>query len=262
MNDAGGDAVLVIGDTAAFDGDALEQCLSRFAISGPRLFVAGNHELWTAGHDSYRLYTHELPGRVRALGWHWLEGEPFVAGDAAIVGSLGWYDYSFAQPRAGDSPAILRAQDFPRRRRPRATVRPLLEAARRRFRRGMSVVARWNDGRFVKLDRSDETFLNERLRSCARTSARRHRAAGDRRGAPPAVPSAPAPAPSAQWDFAKAYLGSDAHRRDAAGASQRHRSLLRSQPLRRRGAGRAHPRGEPWKRLSHQGVSSGGDLSA
>src|SRR4051794_3299777 len=84
MNSAGGDVLLVVGDTAAFDGDALEQALGRFRFAGPKLFVAGNHELWTRGPDSYHLHHELLPQRVRQLGWHWLESEPFIAGDCAI----------------------------------------------------------------------------------------------------------------------------------------------------------------------------------
>src|SRR5687768_12441076 len=91
------DALLVVGDTAASNGDVLEECLARCRFAGPKLFVAGNHELWTRDADSHRLYTIELPRRVRALGWHWLETDPFVMGNVAIVGSVGWYDYSFAQ---------------------------------------------------------------------------------------------------------------------------------------------------------------------
>src|SRR3954453_17860267 len=77
MNRAGGDVLLVVGDTAVADGDSLEQCLSRFRFHGPKLFVAGNHELWTlaSSPDSYELFTTTLPRRVRGLGWHWLQGE-------------------------------------------------------------------------------------------------------------------------------------------------------------------------------------------
>ena len=57
------DVLLLVGDTAAADGDALEQCLARFTFTGPKLFVAGNHELWTHGDDSYRLFREELPRR-------------------------------------------------------------------------------------------------------------------------------------------------------------------------------------------------------
>src|SRR5580704_8532494 len=101
MNSAGGDVLLVIGDTAVADGDSLEAGLGRFKFSGPKLFVAGNHELWTKGADSYRLFREELPRRVAALGWRWLENDPFISGDVAIVGTVGWYDYSFAAERLG-----------------------------------------------------------------------------------------------------------------------------------------------------------------
>src|SRR5688572_17265285 len=98
INSAGGDVLLVVGDTSIPDGDTLEQCLDRFKFPGPKLFIAGNHELWTTGPDSYALFTEELPRRVRAMGWQWLETEPFLSDGVAIVGSVGWYDYSFAQP--------------------------------------------------------------------------------------------------------------------------------------------------------------------
>ena len=52
---------------------------------GVKLFVAGNHELWAHDADSYQLLREELPRRIRSLGWHWLEGNPFVGTDAAIV---------------------------------------------------------------------------------------------------------------------------------------------------------------------------------
>jgi hypothetical protein len=94
INQAGGDVLVVIGDTAVADGDDLERCLSRFNFTGPRLFIAGNHELWTRTGDSDAIYATHLPRRVRALGWQWLEDEPIVAagrdGDVAIVGSGGW----------------------------------------------------------------------------------------------------------------------------------------------------------------------------
>ena len=108
--------LVVVGDTAAADGDALEQCLGRFHFEGPKLFVAGNHELWTQRDDSYAIFAGELPYRVAAMGWHWLQNEPYIAGDVAIIGrSIGWYDYSFAQPGRWHPPAVLRAQDFPGR---------------------------------------------------------------------------------------------------------------------------------------------------
>src|SRR5258708_248632 len=87
------DILIVIGDTAVADGDSLEQCLRKFSHTGPKLIVAGNHELWTHSDDSYKIFTETLPQRIKNLGWHWLETDPYITGDLAIVGSIGWYDY-------------------------------------------------------------------------------------------------------------------------------------------------------------------------
>lgn len=209
MNAAGGDVLLVVGDTAAADGDALERCLSRFRFEGPRLFVAGNHELWTHGPDSYSLWAEELPRRVRALGWHWLEGRPFVRGNVAILGSVGWYDYSYA-PASLEIPRRFyehklspgAAERFEEFRFLFENSEDISEAAR-------SVVARWNDGRHVKLHRSDESFLQELLDGLERQLSALARGMV----AVVAVHHVPfrdllPPHHSAQWDFARAYLGS------------------------------------------------------
>jgi len=209
MNRAGGDVLAVVGDTGVADGDSIEQCLSRFDFPGPKLFVAGNHELWTHGPDSYRLFTEDLPRRVRALGWHWLQAEPFVAGDVAIAGSIGWYDYSFARTDLGIprrfyehkvSPGVAgRYEEYAHLGADAPDVSP---SAR-------EVVARWNDGRFVKLGRADETFLDElldqlRAQLSSLSSTRHVVAAVHHLPFPELLP----PAGGAQWDFAKAYLGS------------------------------------------------------
>ncbi|HYO10411.1 MAG TPA: metallophosphoesterase [Tepidisphaeraceae bacterium] len=211
MNRAGGDAVVVIGDAAVADGDALEQCLSRFTFAGPKLFVAGNHELWTLRGDSYAIFRKELPRRVRALGWQWLEDEPLLAGDVAIVGSVGWYDFSYAQASLGIPKRFYEAKISPGAAAYLGGYEALLADADDLPPHARAVVARWNDGKFITLGRSDEAFLAELLaRLDAQLAALAH------------VPKVVAavhhlpfrallpPPHSAQWDFAKAYLGSDA----------------------------------------------------
>jgi hypothetical protein len=210
MNAAGGDGVLVIGDTAVADADSLEQCLSLFNTRGPKLFLAGNHELWTQRDDSYAVFMTELPRRIRALGWHWLEGDPFVFGDAAVVGSVGWYDYSFAQPTLG-----IPRRFYERKVSPGAAERleefaGLLSVADDISDTAREVVARWNDGRFVKLGRSDDAFLGERLADLRRSleavsGAERVVAAVHHLPFRELLP----PSRNAQWDFTKAYLGSE-----------------------------------------------------
>jgi predicted phosphodiesterase len=214
MNRAGGDVLLVIGDAATSDGDALERCLSLFRFAGPKLFIAGNHELWTeTGDDSYALFTTDLPRRVRQLGWQWLETEPFIApgGDVAIVGTVGWYDYSYAQPSLEIPQRFYRQKVSPGAARHLEEFRHLLEPDIDISPKARRVTARWNDGRFVKLHRSDEEFLGELTQRLDRQlyslshvktiiTATHHL---------PFRELLP-PSHSAQWDFAKAYLGSDA----------------------------------------------------
>jgi len=209
MNGVEADVLLVVGDTATSEGDALERCLGRFEFSGPRLFVAGNHELWTRGEDSHRLHHEDLPRRVRALGWHWLEAEPFTLGGISIVGSIGWYDYSFASERLG-IPRRFYAQKVSPGAAAYLKREELLERSDDIPPAAMEVVARWNDARYVKLHRSDEAFLAEvtgRLRGQLQ-SLRHHPhvvAAVHHRPFREMLP----PAGHTQRDFAHAYLGAE-----------------------------------------------------
>jgi len=209
MNSAGGDVLLVVGDSAAADGEELEQCLSLFRFAGPKLFVAGNHELWTRRDNSYVLFKDELPRRLRSLGWQWLQGEPFVAGDVAIVGSLGWYDYSFAPDDLGIPRRFYENKISPGAAERFAEYAHLLRKTDDVSPHARQVLARWNDGKFVKLGRSDEQFLAELIdglrEQLAIVSACRTVVA--------AVHHVPfeellPPSRGAQWDFARAYLGS------------------------------------------------------
>ena len=203
------DLLLLIGDTATADGDAIEQCLSRFTFPGPKLFVAGNHELWTHGDDSHRLFKEDLPRRIKNLGWHWLEANPFITDHFAIVGSIGWYDYSFAQPQLGIPRRFYEQKVSPGAADQLDRHRHLLEQADDVPPHAREIFARWNDGQFVKLHRTDEQFLDELLHDLRRQleslknkpilAAIHHLPFAD------LLP----PSHNAQWDFAKAYLGSE-----------------------------------------------------
>lgn len=61
------------------------------------LFVPGNHDFWNFGHDDkttwdiYRYFRRQKESLI---------GKPYIINDEwAIVGSPGWYDYSFASKR-------------------------------------------------------------------------------------------------------------------------------------------------------------------
>jgi predicted phosphodiesterase len=203
------DALLLLGDTAPTHDDWLERCLEKFHFNGPKLFVAGNHELWAHGADSYAIFAEHLPRRIGNLGWHWLEGAPFIKDGFGIVGSVGWYDYAFAWP-----PLEIPRRFYEAKISPGAAERlPGFEAL---FEHGedippaaRQIVARWNDGRFIKLGRSDEAFLDERLASMeAQLSSlnRIHRVVLATHCVP--FEALLPPAGRAQWDFARAFLGS------------------------------------------------------
>lgn len=211
MNHAGGDILLVVGDCAVSDGEDLEKCLSRFRFSGPRLFVAGNHELWTRREDSFQIFTQELPQRIGELGWHWLQDEPFVADEFAIVGSIGWYDYSFAQDNLQVPRRFYAAKVSPGAAEHLPQHHHLLQNRDDLSPRATDIIARWNDGRFIKLHMSDEDFLERLLNQLSEqltTLSRSHRRIIAAIHHLPFAQLLPPPH-SAQWDFAKAYLGSE-----------------------------------------------------
>ena len=66
-----------------------------------KALVPGNHDLWVsqeAAHDSLDLYQRLLPDAAARQGFHYLDEEPLFLPDVdlAIVGSVNWYDYSWA----------------------------------------------------------------------------------------------------------------------------------------------------------------------
>ena len=209
MNRAGGDVLLVVGDTAAADGDDLERCLGMFKFAGPRLFVAGNHELWTRREDSHRIFVEEMPRRVRELGWQWLQSDPFVKDDLAIVGSIGWYDYAFAPPELGIPRRFYEQKVSPGAVARLGEFQSLLERTDDIPPAGQELLARWNDGKFVKLHRTDEDFLNELLGVLGEQLQSSSKA----RTVVAAIHHVPfeqllPPLGNRQWDFARAFLGS------------------------------------------------------
>jgi hypothetical protein len=218
------DGILLVGDTAAFDGDFLERCLGRFAVAGPRLFVPGNHELWTAGPDSLRLLTADLPRRIADCNWHWLPGHPFIApapSSWAIVGNLGWYDYSYASPDLGIPRRFFEAK-----------LTPGVAAQDEQYQhllgpdvppQAMNLIARWNDAKHIKLGMSDEAFLerclNELDQDLTTVAAAKnvlvavHNVPHESllpapHNRPLDAPPIPNRVPQGIWAFARAYLGS------------------------------------------------------
>src|SRR5262245_162533 len=127
------DVLLLGGDLGT--GGHFDECLALFdGLTCRKAAVPGNHDVWVepddARGDSLDLYQRLLPAACAAHGVVYLDHGPLrlPEADLAVVGSMNWYDYSWALDR-------LRAEvpDYQERLR------------EKRFTRG-----RHNDGRFVR----------------------------------------------------------------------------------------------------------------
>lgn len=136
------DAFVISGDVG--EGEWFRECLEQFGgVPGARLVVPGNHDLWTRtpGESSLQRYHQVLPQEAASAGFHYLDHQPFLVEreGLAILGSINWYDYSFAAPEVEaeypNAQEMYRAKLFPN--------------------------GRHNDGRFVHLEQSDAEFTGE-----------------------------------------------------------------------------------------------------
>lgn len=126
---------IIAGDTVGLGKKYLPETLALFAaLPCPKFIVPGNHDLWVPEGESLEYIKGRYTCDVEAAGFKRLELGPFVAGECAVIGAMGWYDYSFRDP------AI---------REDRTT------SYRRKMFRGR--IAR-NDGVFVHLPVDDATF--------------------------------------------------------------------------------------------------------
>jgi 3',5'-cyclic AMP phosphodiesterase CpdA len=135
------DMLVLAGDIGA--GDDFARCLELFdQLPCRKLLVPGNHDIWVNGTDSrgdsWRVYSGHLSGLCAQHGFHYLDHGPLLLpeADLAIVGTMNWYDYSWAIDELPNY-----ADDWQERLR------------NKRFARG-----RHNDGRFVRWQFTDGTF--------------------------------------------------------------------------------------------------------
>ncbi len=106
MADAAPDVVILAGDVSN-SLKIMESVLSYFSrIEATKLFVPGNHDLWFEpgagfgeGSDSGEKYASLVPALCERMGFIDIGQGPFYVQNVAFVGSIGWYDYSFADPR-------------------------------------------------------------------------------------------------------------------------------------------------------------------
>jgi predicted phosphohydrolase len=83
-------------------GELFDDCLALFADLPCRKAVTpGNHDIWVpedAEHDSLRRYEEDLPRSCARFGFHYLDQAPLPLPEESLtlVGSINWYDYSWA----------------------------------------------------------------------------------------------------------------------------------------------------------------------
>lgn len=133
------DTLVLAGDVGT--GRHWSECLQLFAdLPCRKLVLPGNHDLWTElpSPDSLDLYQHRLPLTTELCGFHYLDGRPYVTpeGTEAILGSINWYDYSFAPPELFEE----------------------FSEARRMLHRKLFPMGRHNDGVYVQLGMDDAAF--------------------------------------------------------------------------------------------------------
>ena len=133
------DALAIAGDVG--EGSDFGRSLSLFSnLTCLRLIIPGNHDLWIRdpGHSSLARYEERLPEIAAEHGFQYLDLQPYLSPDGveAVVGSINWYDYSFADPEL--------EQEYP--------------DARWMYERKLFPTGRHNDGRFIHFGMSDSEF--------------------------------------------------------------------------------------------------------
>lgn len=110
----GGAHIVVVAGDISHRKDRIDRALRAFSeVADIVAYVPGNHDLWfnvlnapkRTDLNTWHRYRTELLEVSEAAGAHYLPAAPLCVNGVAIVGSCGWYDYSFS------TPALLKAVD-------------------------------------------------------------------------------------------------------------------------------------------------------
>ena len=174
------DALLLLGDAAGRDVGILRDCLHLFdRFAGRKFFVSGNHELWACPGESSLYRLEELvPAVCREADFWPLDIESANMDGVGLVGTVGWYDYSFRSEWLG-----LPLRFYEHKIAPGAAARikgfgHLLKQTADIPEDAYSYGARWMDGAYAILGMSDTSFcdyLLERFRGHLASEAARSR---------------------------------------------------------------------------------------
>jgi predicted phosphohydrolase len=206
------DALTIVGDSFAHDLGILRQCLALFdAFPGPRMLVAGNHDLWTGGDDSLVRYESDILDICRQVGVHYLDHEPLILDKVGFVGSVGWYDYTFRSASLGIPLRFYQHKVAPGAAARLAQYHHLIDGQDDLTDQMLAVTTRWMDGANVHLPISDLDFtrrliekLADHIRQvddrCEQIVAAVHHLPFHQLVVSKGKPN---------WDFANAFMGSE-----------------------------------------------------
>ena len=111
------DVLIIGGDIAASPAD-FGWALRCFAeLKCRKLVVAGNHDIWIEskadilnGKDSGAKYRLILPQVASDSGFEFLHKEPVVIDGIGFAGCMGWFDYSFRNPKFDETATLAQYQ--------------------------------------------------------------------------------------------------------------------------------------------------------
>jgi len=156
----GGDVLILVGDSACGEASSMDAALRLFDdFKGDKLAVAGNHELWTyGGASSLVRYENELADACSRHGFHYLDAAPYVRDGLAVVGNVGWYDYSFLPKSMGIPLRFFEHKIAPGAAARYEELQHLLVPGDDIAVSAHDVTTRWMDGVRVRLHQTDVAF--------------------------------------------------------------------------------------------------------
>ena len=97
INSTNADVLIIAGDVSG-GIDLTVECLEQFReFNQGKYIIAGNHDLWTESGDSFKVYSLLFPKLAEQCSFQSLDQKPVILGQIGLVGTIGWYDYSFRQ---------------------------------------------------------------------------------------------------------------------------------------------------------------------
>jgi len=159
------DALLILGDVGGRDIGIVRDCLHLFdRFEGRKFFVAGNHDIWTHhGENSLERLEKTLPDLCRQADFHPLDLEPAVIDGVGLVGSIGWYDFSYRPSRLNIPLRFYREKVAPGAASRFKRYQHLLVDRSDIPEEAMRIGTRWMDGQHVRLPMSDLDFCHRLL---------------------------------------------------------------------------------------------------